>query len=253
MADYGAWRIRGGAAGVEVVMPQSPASRLTKGQKLLIAAAAASALLWFVPYGQVALYPLALLNTHIHELGHALSAIATGGSVERIEVYASTGGVAPIRGGFLPLIASAGYVGASLYGAGLILFSRTPKGARRALGFTGILLAASLLIFVRADAVGWLAGALWSIICILLARRLKGEGAQFSAQFLGMQQCAASAAAFGPLLGASLESAHSDAEIMEQALLLPGPVWAVLWFVMSMALMVWSLRRAWGGAKLAAR
>lgn len=249
----GARRIRAVRLSVWEGMAQANAAQFTKGQKLLIAAAAASALLWFVPYGQVALYPLALLNTHIHELGHALSAIATGGAVDRIEVYANTGGVAPVRGGFLPLIASAGYVGASLYGAGLILFSRTAQGARRALGFTGILLAASLLIFVRADAVGWLAGAMWSIICILLARRLKGEGAQFSAQFLGMQQCAASAAAFGPLLGASLESAHSDAEIMEQALLLPGPVWAVLWFAMSMALMAWSLRRAWGGAKTAPR
>jgi hypothetical protein len=119
---------------------------------------------------------------------------------------------------------------------------------------TGVLLAVSTLLFVRGDAVGLFFGAAWAAGLIALARRLKGEGAQFAAQFLGVQQCAASALAFAPLLNASLVNAHSDAELMEKALLLPGPVWAVAWLSLSLLLMGAALRAAWsaGGRSPAA-
>lgn len=69
--------------------------------------------------------PVDLYMVAWHESMHAAGAWLTGGSVHAIEVRARDG-LTTTSGGFFPIIAMAGYIGTSLWGAGLL------AGARRA-------------------------------------------------------------------------------------------------------------------------
>ena len=52
--------------------------------KLLVMASLLTVVLWFIPFAGVITYPISLFGTFIHEAGHAIAALITLGSVERI-------------------------------------------------------------------------------------------------------------------------------------------------------------------------
>ena len=88
-------------------------------------------------------YPFRLFVTMIHELGHGLAAILTGGSFVRYEVIEGGAGLAYTSGGSRFFIIQAGYLGTALFGAALLFFSnRARHPGRIAIGlglFIGIL------------------------------------------------------------------------------------------------------------------
>ncbi len=91
-------------------------------------------LLGFVVFGLLVSYlrqtpllvPVDLYLIAWHESMHAVGAWLTGGSVRGIEVRARDG-VTWTVGGFFPVISMAGYLGTSLWGAGLLASARRPK------------------------------------------------------------------------------------------------------------------------------
>src|SRR5438094_7970887 len=90
----------------------------------LLAAAAISIVLWFIPYAEVLTYPFRIFVTFIHESGHAIAALLTGNSVTGLSVSMSTDGLTYTTGDNLfsrLFVSSAGYLGAMTYGA-LLLF-----------------------------------------------------------------------------------------------------------------------------------
>lgn len=91
----------------------------------------------FVPYGYLAVYPFQLFGTFIHEAGHALAVVATGGSVESMVVRPDTSGEVMSMGGMSMIISSAGYLGSILVGAALLLGGRRRTWARKTLLVTG--------------------------------------------------------------------------------------------------------------------
>src|SRR5690348_9171182 len=97
-------------------------------QNTLVIAAVVSLLLWIMPVFGYILLPLQYLNTHLHEFSHALVAIATGGSVDTIKVFSDGSGVTYASGVDI-LVNSAGYIGATIIGGLMIVFSRTERGA----------------------------------------------------------------------------------------------------------------------------
>ena len=101
-----------------------------KSRTVLVVAAAIVATLMFVPYGWAAIYPFQLFNTFIHEAGHAIATVATGGVVHEFVVNPDTSGHVMRRGGFTPLVASAGYLGSVIAGAALLYAGRKRKWAR---------------------------------------------------------------------------------------------------------------------------
>jgi hypothetical protein len=88
-------------------------------------------------------YPFRLFVTMIHELGHGLAAVLTGGSFVRFEVTRRGAGLAWTSGGSRFLVIQAGYLGTALFGAGLLyLTRRVRRPGRVAIGlgvFFGIL------------------------------------------------------------------------------------------------------------------
>lgn len=92
-------------------------------------------------------YPVRLFVTFVHEAGHALAGLLSGGSVEGFTVSPDGSGVARIAGGNIALIAPAGYLGAALFGAMLFFVtSRKPqwtRGLAVAIGFSIVVLTLS--------------------------------------------------------------------------------------------------------------
>ena len=90
-------------------------------------------LLGFVVFGMLVSYlrqtplmaPVDLYLIAWHETMHAVGAWLTGGSVQGIEVRARNGATWTI-GGLFPIISMAGYIGTSLWGAGLLASTRRP-------------------------------------------------------------------------------------------------------------------------------
>ena len=95
-----------------------------------VVAAVVTLLLWGQPWAAWLLYPLRILVTLVHEGGHALATLLTGGSVERILVQPDASGVTFSRGGWALAIAPAGYMGAAAYGAVMLSLMRGSVAVR---------------------------------------------------------------------------------------------------------------------------
>jgi hypothetical protein len=92
-------------------------------------------------------YPFRLFVTMIHELGHGLAAILTGGDFLRFEVTQYGAGRAYTAGGSRFAIIQSGYLGTALFGAALLLLThRTRQLGRIAMGL-GVLLAVLTLLY----------------------------------------------------------------------------------------------------------
>lgn len=79
-----------------------------------------------------------MLVTFLHELGHALGAIITGGSVVELNISQSGAGFTRTRGGNLPIILMGGYLGSALFGNLLFLIgAKSPKLSNPLLGILG--------------------------------------------------------------------------------------------------------------------
>lgn len=219
--------------------------QLRHDQTTLLWAAVACLLAMFVPVIQLIGIPLEYLNAHTHEMCHAIAAVLTGGSVQHIIVFSDASGVTPIYGGMLPIIGSAGYVGASIIGVLLILSSRTPKGARRSLRILAGALTLSMLIWVRGDTVGVVSGMVWIAALFAAASYLPERGVLFTATFLGLEQCLHSIQSLLTLTNISLFThQHSDAALLQQSTGLSAAFWAVGWTAFSGLLVFTALRGA---------
>jgi len=76
-------------------------------------------------------YPLRLFVTFVHEAGHSLAALISGGQVQGFTVLPDGSGFAVTAGGNLALILPAGYLGAALFGSLLFyLTNHIPKWTR---------------------------------------------------------------------------------------------------------------------------
>lgn len=79
------------------------------------------------PLGYKILYPINLLVTFLHELGHAVGAILTGGSVYEINIHPNGGGYCKASGGHRAIILMGGYIGSAIFGNLLFLIGARSK------------------------------------------------------------------------------------------------------------------------------
>ncbi|MDY0000617.1 MAG: M50 family metallopeptidase [Polyangia bacterium] len=117
------------------------------------AAAILTVLLWVIPFGEWIIYPLSLLGTWVHELGHGLAALVAGGSFHELTLRPDLSGQAVYSGvgsgGGRALAAAGGLLFPALFGFAMLTVS-----ARQSLG-NGVLaallavLVLSLVLWVR--------------------------------------------------------------------------------------------------------
>jgi hypothetical protein len=216
--------------------PASPASKQS-GVLFVVLAAIVIAAVGSLPLGSYALYPFSLFVTLVHESCHAVAALISGGAVDSLRISGDLSGVTMIAGGSEALIAPAGYVGASVVGS--LLLITPPRYARAAVAALVAVPLAGLLLFHPAT----LFTAIWCLAFLaglgLAAWKLPDRLMHFFQILLGVS-CGLNA--FRDLMtlffiSSSGAHIHTDAELMFSVLPLPATAWAVLWTLLSLALL----------------
>ena len=225
----------------------------------LLAAAAISIILWFIPFADVLTYPFRIFVTFIHEGGHAIAALLTGNSVGSLSVAMNASGETyTSKGGLISqvFVASAGYIAAMTFGALLLVLIRKRVKARIVLIGSAVLIFTLTLIYgiltpiVTGGALSgipftFLAGTLLTIGLIALAKFAGRKVATFFMSFLAVQ-CVLNAlldlktvfflsSPFGPTVS-------TDAVNMANATGIPAFFWAILWIVIALVMLGFAMR-----------
>lgn len=219
--------------------------------------AARPALLWVavsfvvavLAWNTAVFYPLKLLVVFMHESGHALAAIGTGGKVESIEIDAHEAGVTRTRGGWSFVVLSGGYLGSTVLGALVLWASWTRQLGRHVLRAMGALMGVAVLFVVR-DL--FTAGFCLAVGAALLAAGWLAPAAAQRAigTFLGVTSCLYAVIDIkDDILTFHRGDLHfmagvgkSDAQALADLTLIPAPVWGVLWIAISLVVIFQVLR-----------
>ncbi len=208
----------------------------------LLAAALISILIWFLPFARpfnlIAVYPFRLFVTFIHEGGHAIVALLTKGTVEHLIVHPDASGETYTTGGIAILIASAGYLTSTAYGALLLAVSRRGEHARNILTLNAILILLLTVFFAEGAFTLFVGGALTFGLFVAGSSRNE-RWPHLLLNFLAIQCSMNALFDLGTLLRVtSTTSVHNDAAIMEKWTLIPAVIWAVIWGVVSLLLLI---------------
>lgn len=225
------------------IIGQTVTVRRTSDKWLWIAAALSFGIS-LTRWGPLVLYPFRLFTTWVHECGHAVMTVLVGGHVSSIVIQQNAAGV---TSSLIPqsrvaqgLVASAGYLGASIVGCALMIAARGKKPAHGILWTIGAFMLVTLIIWMR-NLFGAGVVLIWSVVLITLSRKGSGPVPSFVLSLLAVQVALNSVFDIRVLF--LLHGAHSDADTMARLFLLPAWTWASLWMLISIALLIWTLLR----------
>jgi hypothetical protein len=229
------------------------AGKLSTARWLLLTASLVSLALWYIPGVQFLLYPIRLFVTFIHEGGHALMTVLTGGGVVKIEVLQNTSGVTLSRGGNPFLIFMAGYLGATLFGAICLQLVRSKEKAQNSLIFMAgvILIITGLWVHPFGDGIfGFVTGICIGLGLAAASRFLSKQAAAFVVSFLSVQLCLNAFFDLRDLVWMTTSSnVPNDAVFMAREYGLTPWFWAILWAGIAAVILGVSLRAFWKGSR----
>lgn len=194
-----------------------------------------------LPYISLLFQPFRTLDFLIHELGHALACLVSGGTVNWMKLGS---GVTDCSCGNQLLVAQAGYLGQSLVGACLILLARYKKLANPILLSLGISIGLANLFFVR-DRIGITWAFLLGASLCLCGLRISPRLAQLLVLFIAVQTALY---VFGDVelvlehsIGLVPGIAASDATHAYKLTGIPAYIWSLAWFLSALVLVSASL------------
>jgi hypothetical protein len=194
------------------------------------------------PWGKLLLYPFKLFTTWVHECGHALMTLLVGGNVSSIVIEPDTSGVTrsllPAGRMARGLVASSGYLGASVVGCLLMAATRVEKWARAVVWTVGALMLLTLVVWMR-NLFGFVVVLAWGAGLVALARKASGQASRFVLSLLAIQVALDSVYDIRVLF--HVDGGHSDAETMATLFLLPAWLWASAWMLVSVGMLAWTL------------
>lgn len=198
---------------------------------LIVLFAVVIGFLWWTPF----VYPLTILTTIFHEISHGLATLLTGGSLLSITINADGSGDARMIGGAGLIVAPAGYIGATIFGAVLLLTARWRRAGRAVLFFLAALLLITDIIWVRNNwfgpfvvllLAGGFAAVAWrapNIVVRLLNPLVAVALLRFAVDdVLGLVRFRG--------------QTHNDAVILERLTGIPSGISAVVWMLLSLAI-----------------
>jgi len=147
-------------------------------------AATVALVFWESPF----IKPFRVFVVLVHEVNHALMALATGGEVLEIRTFWDESGHALTSGGIVPLICSAGYVGSAMWGA-LMIYSNLFIGLQRmVLMLVGITCTIMSLIYGSMGTLDFFFGAGIGILIAILAL-ISAKCARICSIWIGTMLC----------------------------------------------------------------
>ena len=198
-----------------------------------------------MPYGPQALYPLTLLATFAHEMGHGLAALMVGADFDRLFLHADGSGLAEWRGEVGRLaraaVAAGGLLGPSVAGVALLLLAGSTRRSRLLLWAFAAGLAFCVAMWVR-NPFG-IAFLLATAAALAAAGRWLGDsGAAFLLHLLAALLCLSWFRDLDYMFSAQVVIAGvarpSDSAVIAQALWLPFWFWGALVAALSLALLL---------------
>lgn len=202
--------------------------------------------LWFL-WDTPAVYPLKIFVVLLHEMSHALVAVVTGGTIDRIVLDPYQGGACYCPGGSAFLTLSAGYLGSLGWGALMVEGARA-KRIRSDLvnGAIGGLVVLLTALFVRST-FGFVFGIAFGLAMIALSRKLSVALNRGVLLTLGMTS---SLYAILDIKSDVLDRPHlqSDAFMLGEITGLPTQLWGIAWIVVALVVTALLFRRTYRNA-----
>jgi len=206
-----------------------------------------------LPFGNYLIYPFEILTTWFHEMGHGLTALASGQEFRHLMIYPSGSGVAQsLVAGDAPTwvpaaIAAGGPLAPAIAGALLIVASAHAKLWRPVLWLMAAVILASVIIWVRSP-VGYAMLPLVAACLALVAWRAGPALTRFTLQFLGVLAAMSMLRHFDYLFTAQAviegQAVLSDTGQMAAVTGLPHWLWAGLILLVSAVLVGGALKYA---------
>ena len=216
---------------------------------IMIVSLIVTAVLYAVPFGHALAWPMVLLSTLAHELGHGLAAAVLGGRFEALRMYPDASGVAVWSGSMSRLaiatVAGAGLVGPALAAFGMLALGRTPRGARTLLGCAGTALVVIALLVAR-NTFAFVFILVVAAVLLAVAAR-SDRGSQVLVVLVAVQLALAvfsrSDYLFMRTAMTASGPAPSDVSVMASVLFLPYWFWGLVCGALSLALLAAGARR----------
>jgi hypothetical protein len=206
----------------------------------VIVAAILAVVLSHLPVINIVVYPFKLFATFVHEWCHALVAIASGGHVLALQINPDLSGETLTAGGWLLPIFSAGYTGAAIIGALLLLIpTRFANRTLLAVGATSLLMPflGALVFGTSFTANTWIWAAVFGGVTVLVGLRAAPRVARIFQQFVAVELCFTALDSLRQLawLSANAPNTATDARNAYLYTHLPEMFWSVLWAVIALA------------------
>ena len=198
----------------------------------LITSSVITAVLYAMPFGDFLSYPLVLLSTLAHEMGHGLTAIMVGANFESFELFADGSGVAKWSGNpsrlDRALVSAGGLLGPAMIAATLFLVGRWARVARVAISLIGVALVLALLLVIR-NLFGFAFVSLVAGVCLWIGVKSTPKAAQLAIVFVAVQLALSVFSRGDYLFTATANTANGPmpSDVAQIAEALVGPYW--LW------------------------
>ena len=158
----------------------------------LLVSIVATVAIFYVPYGRTAGYPLVLLSTLAHEMGHGVMGMLVGGSFQKFVIYSDGSGVATtafsgganrIQGA---MVSAGGLIGPAFVGMILLMMGKKDKLNKGFLAMLGLGLLLSVILIVDTLFARVFVGLVGGVT-LLIGVRAPARIAQLYSYFIAVQ------------------------------------------------------------------
>lgn len=228
-------------------MRKRRAPRDTRWDWLLLAAVVVIAM-HHLPFGGFVAYPMMLLDTMAHEMGHGLTALAVGGQLDQLALNLDGSGVAHTAhpdGWPSAAVSAGGLLGPCLVAFVAFVLGRWERGSRLFLSLAGLAVFATMVLYVRQGA-AWLFLVPLGGALLYLGLRCSGKTARLATLFLAIDFSLLAFTRSDYLFVAEAEIAGqkmtSDVGAISQALGMPYWFWGIVVALLSVTTLAAGLK-----------
>jgi hypothetical protein len=199
------------------------------------------AIVFVVFFDSDVVYPFRLFVVFLHEIGHAVAALVTGGEVVKIGLGRDEGGVCVTRGGVPFIVLNAGYLGSLLFGALFLLLGARRHRSAPVVATIGAFTVLAALVYVRTW-FGFAYTLVAGLLLLLVAVKLRPAASEWLLAAIGSMSMLYAVAD----IASDVIFRHpgaSDAAALARLTGIPALVWGFVWIGISLAVLVAVARR----------